>query len=95
MNVTLKRTQHRIEGCTLTNEAIYRPQPSDELGNMETISTHGIVDGRILKIIERGNYACDLEDGNSYWKDNNKNDVKVTWIRIHVIDYDGIDFATW
>jgi len=57
----------------------------------ETAATHGLVDGKLLGIIERGQYYFVLSNGDIYHK-NNKN---VTWLRLYEIDYENIDFPTW
>jgi hypothetical protein len=64
--------------------------------NEKTIAaTHGIIDGEVYEIIDRGNRVYLLSNNESYFKDNTKNETRVVWVRMIVTDYDGIEYPTW
>jgi hypothetical protein len=79
---------------TLINGAKYTPTEKDYAEKF-LCATHAIIDEKLVKITERGNKLYGLENGNHYYKDSLKNDVKVIWVRIHVIDYDKVSYDTW
>jgi len=57
----------------------------------ETAATHGLIDGKLYAIVERGEFFFGLSNHISYQK-NNKN---ITWLRLYEIDYENINFPTW
>jgi hypothetical protein len=66
--------------------------PEDKIENDHQFdATHGIVDGFVYHIVERGHYNFMLSNGISYLK----NDPEVTWIRMCEIDYSNVNFQTW
>jgi hypothetical protein len=70
--------------------------PIEKHQNEKTIAaTHGIIDGEVYEIIDRGNRAYLLSNNESYFKDNTKNETRVVWVRMIVTDYDDIDYPTW
>jgi len=59
--------------------------------DFETAATHGLINGKLYSIVDRGEYSFELSNGTSYRKD----DENVTWLRLYEIDYKGVDFPTW
>ena len=83
--------------ATINGEIVSIPQvaPVEEHSGEKSIcATHGIINGNIYRITERGNHAYDLSNGKNYWKDNTKNDVKVVWVRMIVTNYDNVEYST-